>query len=92
MLNSLITNTMNHCHQLVKDRLVFIREGRNELECRTIHSRAGKQTSKYKNWLNIINEKENTENIDWKSIKSWKRDSREYDSFHFTKSYERERN
>ena len=48
--------------------MVLIREVRNELECRTIHSRAGKQKRKYKNWLNIINDYENTENTDWKSI------------------------
>ena len=31
----------------VKDRVVFIREGRNEWKRRTIHSRAGKQIGKY---------------------------------------------
>ena len=29
---------------------------------------------KYKDWLNIADEKGNIENIDWKSIKLWKRD------------------
>ena len=29
---------------------------------------------KYEDWLNIIDEKENIENIYWKSIKAWKRD------------------
>ena len=28
---------------------------------------------KYEDWLNIIDEKENIENIYWKSIKAWKR-------------------
>ena len=55
----------------VKDRVVFIREDRNEWERRTIHSRAGKQTGKYKDWINIIDEKGNIENIDWRSIKLW---------------------
>ena len=57
-----------------KDRVVLIREGTNEWEHRTIHSRAGKQTGKDKDWLNIVNEKGNIENIDWKSIKLWKMD------------------
>ena len=43
----------------IKDKVVFITEGRNEWERRTIHSRAGKQTGKYKNWINIIDEKGN---------------------------------
>ena len=43
----------------VKDRLVFIREGRNEWECRAIHSRAGKRMVKYKDLFNIIDEKGN---------------------------------
>ena len=63
----------------VKDRVVFIREGKNEWERRTIHSRAGKQTGKYNNWLNIVDGEGNIENIDWKSIKSWKRDLTESD-------------
>ena len=46
----------------VKDRVVFIREGRNEWERRSIHSRASKQTCKYKYWLNIIDEEGNIEN------------------------------
>ena len=54
--------------------MVFIREGRNKLEHRTIHSRALKQMGKYKDWLNIADEKGNIQNIDWKSIKLWKRD------------------
>ena len=29
---------------------------------------------KYKDWLNVADEKGNIENIDWKSIKLWKRD------------------
>ena len=58
----------------VKDKVVFIREGESKWECRTIHSRAGKQTGKYNDWLNIIDEKGNIENIDWKSIKLWKKD------------------
>ena len=58
----------------VKDRVVFIREGRNKQEHRTIHSRALKQMGKYKDWLNIVDEKGNIQNIDWKSKKSWKRD------------------
>ena len=63
----------------VKDRVVFIREGKNEWERRTIHSRAGKQKGKYNNWLNIVDGEGNIENIDWKSIKSWKRDLTESD-------------
>ena len=35
----------------VKDKVVFIREGRNDWEHRTIHVRAGKQIGKYKDWL-----------------------------------------
>ena len=35
----------------VKDKVVFIREGRNGWEHRTIHARAGKQIGKYKDWL-----------------------------------------
>ena len=62
-----------------KDRVVFLKEGRNEYERRTIHSRAGNQTGKYKDLLNIVDEKGNIENIDWKSIKLWKRDLTESD-------------
>ena len=41
---------------------------------------------KYKDWLNIIDEKGNIENIGWKSIKLWKKGLKEYKlSFHFTK-------
>ena len=29
---------------------------------------------KYKGWFNIIDEKGNIENIDWRSIKLWRRD------------------
>ena len=58
----------------IKDRVVFIREGRNEQEHRTIHSRAGKQTRKYQDWFNIIHKKGNIENIDSKLLISWKRD------------------
>ena len=53
----------------VKDRVVFIKEARNEWERKIIHSRGGKQTGKYKDWVNIIDEEGNIENIDWKSIK-----------------------
>ena len=52
--------------------MVFIREDRNDCEHRTIHSSTGKQTDKYKYWLDIINEKR-------QSIKSWKRDLTESD-------------
>ena len=74
MLISLMTHTTNHLLDKnilpkVKDRVVFITEGRNEWGHRTIHSRAGKQTSKYTDWFNIIDKKRNIENIDWKSIK-----------------------
>ena len=34
---------------------------------------------KYTDWLKIIDEKGNIENISWKSIKSWKRDLIESD-------------
>ena len=37
--------------------VVFIREGRNEWECGTFHSRTGVQTGKYKDQLNIIAKK-----------------------------------
>ena len=53
----------------VKDRVVFIKEARNEWERKMIHSRGGKQTGKYKDWVNIIDEEGNIENSDWKSIK-----------------------
>ena len=56
-------------------------------QVKTIDSRAGKQTGKCKDWLNIIDEKENIENIDWKSTNLWKKDLTESDSFHFTKQY-----
>ena len=46
----------------VKDRVVYIRVGKNKWERRTIHSTAGKQTEKYKDWLNIIDEKGNRKN------------------------------
>ena len=39
--------------------MVFIREDRNEWERRTIHSRAGKQTGKYKDGFNIVDKKGN---------------------------------
>ena len=42
----------------VKDRVVFIREGRNKWECRTIHSRAGKQMGKYKDCFTQLTKKE----------------------------------
>ena len=58
----------------VRDRVVFIREGINEWKCRTIHSRAGKQIGKYKDWFHIVDKKGNIENIDWKSKTLWKRD------------------
>ena len=67
----------------IKDKVVFITEGRNEWERRTIHSRAGKQTGKYKDWINIIDEKGNIENIDWRSIKLWKRDLAESNKVFF---------
>ena len=35
----------------VKDKVVFIREGRNDWEHRAIHARVGKQIGKYKDWL-----------------------------------------
>ena len=63
--------------------MVFIREDRNEWERRTIHSRAGKQTGKYKDWIKIIDEKGNIENIDWRSIKLWKRDLAESNKVFF---------
>ena len=34
---------------------------------------------KYKGWFNIIDEKGNIENIDWRSIKLWRRDLTESD-------------
>ena len=64
----------------VKDRSVFDREGRNQWECRTIHSKAGKQMNKSKDWLNIIDTKGNIEYTDLKLVKSWKRDLTESDS------------
>ena len=67
----------------IKDKVVFITEGRNEWERRTIHSRAGKQTGKYKDWTKIIDEKGNIENIDWRSIKLWKRDLAESNKVFF---------
>ena len=67
----------------IKDKVVFITEGRNEWERRTIHSRAGKQTGKYKDWIKIIDEKGNIENIDWRSIKLWKRDLAESNKVFF---------
>ena len=54
--NSMLDNTIL---LKVKDRLVFIREGRNEWERRAIHSRAGKRRVKYNDLFNIIAEKGN---------------------------------
>ena len=67
----------------IKDKVVFITECRNEWERRTIHSRAGKQTGKYKDWIKVIDEKGNIENIDWRSIKLWKRDLAESNKVFF---------
>ena len=79
MLNSLMTHTTNHCliipfYRKLKIGWYSLEKVKNKWECRTTHSRAGKQTGKYKDWLNIIDEKGNIENIDWKSIKLWKKD------------------
>ena len=53
------TGNLEQFIQKLKDRVEFITEGRNDWEPRTIHSRDGKQTSKYKDWLNIVDEKGN---------------------------------
>ena len=64
----------------VKDGVVYITEGRNGDVERFILELV-KQTVKYKDWLNIVDQKRNIETIDWKSIKSWKRDLTEFDRF-----------